>query len=155
MIAVCLVWACEQRKPQLSEKDIEAIRAGAPGIFEDCLDKVRYGGLVDLPPVDQCFEMTPRQRWTGLWGTDFELSRFCADPAKACGYGEGGDRIWLSMADPALKSARIPEAPLYKIDFEGRRTVKPGVFGHLGRFQYEIFVDKVNSIVPVAVDQAK
>lgn len=108
-----------------------------------CIARIRVNGVNAFPNrTEDCFEMTPRQRWTGLWRAAFEGSQFCADeagvPAKKCEYDEGRAAIWF---EPGRDYA--PDGTLYRVEFVGRRTVHPGVFGHMGVFQHEMIVDRM------------
>jgi hypothetical protein len=142
--------SCDTRRgePKISEKVLAAIRAEEPGIKSDCLEAVRWGGFEAMPrSLEKCFEMTPRQRWTGLWRNEFEGSRFCPAPAAECKFDTKGDRIWLSSTKD-MKLGIEAERPggLYAVEFEGRRTLHPGHYGHMGVSDHEIFVDRLISI---------
>jgi hypothetical protein len=103
--------------------------------------------------TETCFRMTEAQKWTGLWRGEFEESRFCADgpvrPAEMCDdYYYGGGSAWLNgnLGLPEAPIGDLVQSGLYRVEFIGRRTLYPGNFGHLGGYDYEIFVDQPISI---------
>ena len=147
---------CEQRKPILSETEMKIIRRDNPGIAEHCLQKVRYGGYGSMwDSNDQCFIMMPQQRWKGLWARGFELSRFCPAPAKSCSYDTPGAAIWLTIGGAVSVPSDGGDRPCgrawgnartFAIDFLGRKTEKPGKYGHMGEALHEIIADRVIAI---------
>ena len=149
LLAILLAQGCADRQTVVSEELVREFRDELPGITEKCLDTLRYGGVDAIPTrVDQCFEMTPKKRWKGLWRNGFEGSRFCASPAKSCSFETIGERVWLSDPDNVVPVKRSDEA-LYEIEFLGRRTLKKGAHGHLGVSDHEMVVDKVISLTRV------
>ena len=89
---------CHHAKPKLTDAEINRLREGAPGMTDDCLNKVRYGGVEAMPErVDQCFRMASARHWRGLWRNDFEESQLCLSPALQCSFHSHGDKIWLSF----------------------------------------------------------
>lgn len=116
----------------------------SPGMIKSCVDKMRYEGLDSLPQeLDACYEMLPPMRWSGLWRTDFEGSRFCPRPEKYCAEWSSGDRIWLTPSkDPAFSNVRYV-GNLYVTEFIGRRTRVRGFYGHMGMSQHEMIVDRL------------
>ena len=142
-ISLLLCCGCQQRQAKMSEEDIKRIVAGLPGITDACIDKLRYGGIQAMPnETDQCFEMMPQRRWTGLWRNAFEESIFCADEpervAAECPTGPGG--TWLEP-----EGGTMPDQALYRLEFIGRRTAQPAHFGHMGMNDHEIVVDRMIS----------
>lgn len=146
LLLLAMVSACGQRVPKVSDQSIQDIRAGLPGITEECLRTIRFGEIEAMPSqVDACFHMLPTQRWKGLWRDDFEGSRFCPAPTKTCSFDSPGEAVWLTFR----VNARPPQrraGGLYEIEFVGRRTLRRGGYGHLGEFQHEVLVDKVISL---------
>lgn len=142
-----IVTGCEQRVPKISNESMQELRAGLPGITEQCLETISFGGLEATPDrVDKCFQMLPPQRWKGLWRDDFEGSRFCPAPAESCSYASPGDAVWLTFIDtPGWQQGR-PRGGLYAIEFIGRRTAQKGSYGHLGMSQHEVLVDRLISL---------
>ncbi|WP_093084111.1 hypothetical protein [Sphingobium sp. AP50] len=120
-----------------------------PGISEQCLETIKYGGILAMPETDQCFEMTTEKRWKGIWRKAFEVSRFCPAPASACSYETDGDRIWLSGKAPVYVGN---DDGLYAIEFVGKQTVHKGKYGHMGAFDHEIIADKVISLRLMSAD---
>ena len=147
--AILLAQACDGRRPVVSEELVGEFKRELPGITEQCLDTLRYGGVNAMPTrADQCFEMTPEKRWKGFWRNEFEGSRFCASPAKSCSFETPGERVWLSDPDSVVPVKHSDEA-LYEIEFLGRRTLKAGAHGHLGGSDHDMVVHKVISITRV------
>ena len=133
------------KPPNLSDAQVERIRAEEPGMKPRCLQALREGGVDAFPGgVQDCFEMTPRQRWSGLWRDEFEGSRFCPAPASKCLHHTPGDKIWLSFKDE--QSLKRSQGGLYTVEFEGRRTLRRGHHGHLGMSNHEMIVDRLISI---------
>jgi hypothetical protein len=150
ILAILAVAACERQTPRLSGREIDAIRRGSPGMSEECLQKIRTGGIEALPEkTDACFEMIPKGRWRGLWRDDFEGSRFCQTPSQECSYKTPGDHVWLSWNTTAPRGTNAPRGLLYAIVFDGRQTRYRGNFGHMGMSQHEIIVDRLVSVAPV------
>jgi hypothetical protein len=139
---------CEKQKPVVSEQAMERIQQADPGMTKECLRKIRYGEEISSR-VDDCFEMTPEQHWRGLWRDDFEGSIFCPAPAQRCNDADPAKEIWLSFADDKSPDGRQPDSQLYEIEFLGRRTLKPGTYGHMGIFKYEMIADRVISLTLV------
>jgi hypothetical protein len=132
-----LLVGCHHRQPKVSEAKILAIRASEPGMTDECLNKIRWGGIPATPTaVDQCFKMQPARRWRGVWRNEFEGSRFCPAPATKCSFYSPGDRIWLD-------APKHPDHTLYAVDFIGRRTAVKGHYGHMGVFDHELIVDRM------------
>ena len=118
------------------------------GLTDVCVARLRARGIavLDAVPLHDCFVSTPPQRWTGLWRNDFEGSRFCPSPATECNGETRGDEIWLNV--PTGRPAGVEEGSggLYAVDFIGRRTLRPGPFGHLGMSAHEATVERMMSI---------
>ena len=135
--------SCNHRKPAISDADYQAFKASYPGMTKQCLDAYRYGGLSAWRPDDpDCFQLTPAQRWSGLWETGWEWSDFCPDPAKECDWmAKRG--TWLIFAKGAYREPRPPDEGVYRIDFVGRRTRLAGNFGHEAAYDYLMVVDRV------------
>jgi hypothetical protein len=131
----------------MSEDDVRLLRETLPGITDECVEKLRFAGIDAFPErTDECFEMAPAKRWTGLWRNEFEGSRFCPSPAQDCSFDSPGDRIWLSYANVQGPGSEAVSEGLYAIEFVGRRTLKRGSHGHFGASDHEIIVDRLMSI---------
>lgn len=133
----------------LTGAEVEDVRKDLPGLTALCIKRLRAFGLKGLDvPVDECFEMTRPQRWSGLWRAAFEGSRFCEDQpnksATECSDKSVGSRIWFDPNRPYETDGR-----LYRVEFIGRRTVRPGNFGHMGGSEHEMVVDRMISIKEV------
>lgn len=96
--------------------------------------------VLESRPTDECVHMTPRRRWRGVWNNEFEGSQFCPGSRTECSYGGAGPRIWMD-AGPQPP----PDGKLYLVEFDGRRTVFLGAYGHMGMFDHEIIVDRMIS----------
>ena len=150
-VAVTLIAlsACAQPKPNqvLSDETLRQIQAYAPGITQECLQKLKYQGVQALRgSTDDCFEMMPPQRWRGLWRAEFEGSRFCPSPAQECGGGSSGERIWLSYGQTHSGPRLVDGSGLFQIEFIGRRTQRRGHYGHFGLSDHEVIVDRLISV---------
>jgi hypothetical protein len=100
-ICVLLV-GCDQRKPAIANEEVQKLKAAMPGMTDECVDKMRWGGIEAMPSeLDKCFKMEPPRRWSGLWENGFESSRFCPAPAADCTGRSAGEYIWLS-ASPSV-----------------------------------------------------
>lgn len=146
VLAALLLGSCKQapeRKAAMSYSEIQKVQATFPGMTRACVEQIRAGGTEAMPKKTQdCFEMGPSQRWTGLWRNQIEGSQFCPDepgePATKCPVA--GPEIWF---DPEGYS---PDGGLYRVEFVGRRTAKPGHFGAYGFFSFEVVLDRMISI---------
>jgi hypothetical protein len=151
VIFLASISACKRTKPELSEEGIQRLRTAMPGMSEKCLDKMRMGDLDPFPErTDQCFEMMKPQLWRGLWRDEFEGQRFCPAPARKCSEDdEEKGRIWISFPNHRSPNGRGPTEKTYVIRFIGRRTLVPGMYGHMGMSEHEIIVDKLLMIAPM------
>ena len=126
------------------------IRADEPGMTDECLDQIRWGGIEALSPahVEDCYKFEGQRRWKGLLRTGFETSRFCPAPAGECSDEAPGEHVWLAWKEGAGKSPYRGEAygGLYAVDFIGRKTAYPGHYGHMGMSDQEIVGDRLISI---------
>lgn len=104
-----------------------------------------FEGL-DGVPLHDCFESTPPRRWRGLWRDVFEGSRFCPWPAIRCSDAEAGPHIWLNLPQSLPLHGSSGAGGLYAIEFIGRRTLRPGRFGHFGMSDHEMTVERLISI---------
>ena len=139
----------QSSETKLSDAQVQKLRADSPGITPACLEKIRLGGIEAMPDrTDQCFEMAPAKRWSGLWADNFEARRFCPTPARECGSQTPRPAIWLSFA-PGVRRDSIPTNRVYTIEFVGRRTLQQGSYGHMGMSEHEIIVDRIISISPL------
>lgn len=128
----------------LSDADLKVLTDDSPGMTSACIAKIRADGISAMPKrTEDCFEMTPRQRWTGLWRATFEGSEFCADepgkPALKC--DDGVAQTWF---EPGIDYT--PDGSLYRVEFDGRRTVHRGPFGHMGMSEHEMIADRMISM---------
>jgi hypothetical protein len=148
LMACTVTMGCERARqltPKFSDDEMRQMRAEIPGMKEKCWNIVRWKGWEGDFPEDtgECYEMTKPARWHGLWRDDFEGSRFCPSPARTC--PTAGDWIWLTIETPKSMPEQGSGA-LYEVDFIGRRTANKGEFGHVGAGDYEMIVDRLNSI---------
>jgi len=120
------------------DRQIAATGAGLPGRPFPCAREEITNGIKIIVSQDteRCVKMLPRQSWRGLWRAQFEGSRFCPEPARTCDHETPGEDIWLN-GGPGR-----PSGGLYRVVFEGRRTMYNGPYGHLGMSDHEVYVDK-------------
>jgi hypothetical protein len=121
-----LVAGCHQRQPKVSEAALKQIRALSPGITDDCLDKIKWGGFAAMPGVEDCEAMSSEKVWTGLWRAYFEDDRFCEAPAKQCDGTTPG--IWVRLDTKVMPKGfdyRTPPGGLYGVQIIGRETLYP------------------------------
>ncbi len=114
-----------------------------PGRPFPCAYTKMYDGVevIESVETDKCVQMTQPQRWSGLWRNEFEGSQFCPRAAMRCSYESTPSRIWLHWDE-----REQPDGALYAVEFIGRRTRYPGMYGHLGGSEHEIIVDRMISI---------
>ena len=147
--AAVVLAACHRREPKVSEKTIQSIHASEPGMTDECLNTIRWGGVQALhgQPED-CYKFDAPRRWKGLYFGEFEVSRFCPAPARQCSDTSPGEHIWLS----ASSSAGVPAwngkeaSGLFAMEFIGHKTSYPGHYGHLGLSDEEIVIDHLISM---------
>jgi len=148
-VTAVVLAGCHRRMPKVSEKTIEAIHAFEPGMTEQCLDKIRWGGFESLTGEEEdCYKFDAPRRWKGLYFGEFEGSRFCPAPARQCSDSSPGEHIWLK----ASPSAGVPawngreSSGLFAMEFIGKKTSYPGHYGHMGMSDEEIVVDHLISM---------
>lgn len=152
LLAAGLLVGCKpavQRQQKMSDVEIAQIRRDTPGMTDECLDKLKWGGTEALPQkYEDCFRFTPPHRMRGLWRNQFEGSEYCEGSSGKCPdpkeTAETG--IWLEMRSPLPGANDTPPGGLYAIDFVGRRSVGAGMFGHFGMAKNEVIVDRLLSI---------
>ena len=96
--------------------------------------------------TDQCVKMGPKQRFKGLWNDEFEGSRFCPAPADQCSFVSRGEHIWLSFSPKLDGFEASRPSGVYAIEFVGRQTAYPGLYGHMGGADEEVIVDRIIAI---------
>jgi hypothetical protein len=127
---------------------------GIPWSFP-CTKTVKENGYTigTSLPDDQCVKFNLPKRFQGLWRNDFEGSMFCVAPAKQCPYSPENSEerhfTWLEMQFHLPGSEDTPPGGLYAIDFVGRQSEYPGVYGHMGMSDQEVIVDRLISIKEV------
>jgi hypothetical protein len=140
-------------RPEDQEK-AQRLSDGYSAPFPCSYDKVELGThVIASLPTDQCFKMTTPQRMRGLWRNDFEGQAFCAAPARECPAGKWKPKepgvAWIDFASSLPGSADTPPGGLYEIDFVGRETAYPGLYGEYGFYNHEVVVDRLFSITEV------
>lgn len=152
--AVCVdygVSACSRPIPRVTEYVLQRIKLDYPGMTEDCLEKIKFGGFEAIPKrTDQCFVMTKPQIWQGLWLDAFESQRFCPTPTNACNYHGDKSSIWITFAGHNRPNGGRMTGQTFAIEFVGRRTLSAGQHGHMGTSRFEIIVDRLISLKPLA-----
>jgi hypothetical protein len=130
----------------MSDAELQRIRTGTPGITEDCLDKMKWGGIEAAPTeTDQCYKMLPATRWHGLWRDGFEGQIFCPAPAQECPGHSPKDESWFELKSRPPGVEKDPLGALYAVDFIGRRTAQSSSMIAYG-FQHEMVVDRMISV---------
>lgn len=133
----------------MSDAQMQQLRADEPGMTDECLEKIRWGGVEALTaPVEKCYKFDPPRRWKGLWFGEFETSRFCPEPARECSSGTPGEWIWAEAGPGVVVPHYNGEssAIMFDVDFIGRKPSYPGGYGHLGRYNQEIIIDRMISM---------
>jgi hypothetical protein len=145
-VGIGVLIGCHPKQPRMSDAQMQKIRAAEPGMTDECLDKIRWGGIEALTgrPED-CFKFDPPRRWKGLWYAAFEESRFCPEPARQCSSAKPGE--WISPeAGPGVVVPHYngeSSAVMFAVDFIGRKTSYPGGYGHQGQSNQEIIIDRM------------
>ena len=135
------------KQGNLTKGEMQQIASTFPGMTGKCLRQIQKAGIDALPDgTEQCFQMTPSQRWRGVWRNDFEGQRFCPAPARDCFDDSPGDDVWLTFSKELPHSKMQPIGGLYEIEFIGRKTVHRGRFGHFGMSDHEMVVERVISL---------
>ena len=122
------------------DQQIAATGVGIPGRPSPCVREktAEWGTYGTDVPTDQCVKMLPTKRWRGIWRNEFEGQLFCADPCDP-----KADLVWIT--DRTGNRQRQKEG-IYRIEFEGRRTMYRGSYGHFGLADHEIIVDRMISV---------
>ena len=83
-----------------------------------------------------------------MWFKGFDRSTFCADEsgkvASECPSGSPEYETWVEPS-----ADYMPDNRNYRVEFNGRKTVHAGHFGHMGVYAHEIVVDRMISMKPV------
>jgi hypothetical protein len=147
-IGAALLVGCHHRQPKMSDAQMAELRADEPGMKEECLDKIRWGGIEAIPSgLEECYKLDPPQRWRGIWYAAFEVSRFCPESERQCSLAGPGE--WIDLEEghgvvlPRYDGEPSPIA--FDIDFIGRKTSYPGHFGHPPGQSDVIIVDRLIS----------
>jgi len=133
------------------QRRAQRLRDGYSAPFPCSYDKVEFGSheIASLP-TDQCFKMTKPRRMSGLWRNDFEGQAFCATPARECPPGTWQPNqpgvAWIDFVSPLPGSEDTPPGGLYAVDFVGRETAYPGMYGEYGFYNRDVIVDRLISI---------
>jgi hypothetical protein len=156
LVAVAaLLVGCHHRKPRFSDAEMRKIRAEVPGVKDECLEIIRWGGVEALSrSEEECYKFDPPRRWTGLWLGGFETSRFCPEPTRECPDDAPGEMIWLEVGPTAHVPAwdRKTAAGMWRVDFIGRKSSFHGQYGHMGASNEEIIMDRLLSIKRVPLN---
>ena len=162
-IAMTLLSACQKQEPakpkdlmgrlqagNLSDEDLGKVTSMFPGMTRSCIERVRKRGINAMGNrVDACFEMTPRQRWKGIWRNGFEDQAFCAAPAQDCPAFKQPKEpgvAWIEFASSVPGVQDTAPGGLYAIEFVGRATAQPGDYGGYGFYGQEVIVHQLLSI---------
>lgn len=121
-------------------------RAAGPAPGYRCAPTEYANGCADVSPTSE------HMRGVWVWG-DAGRSGFFPDATAAPSLaGRQSDHVYLiferDFPDDAAAAARTARGgtAAYAIDFDGRRTRTPGVFGYLGEAQNLVIVEHINSL---------
>ncbi|GAA0751219.1 hypothetical protein GCM10009075_41190 [Sphingomonas trueperi] len=98
-----------------------------------------------------CFPFSKTERIAGFWYTDLEASYFGSSPS-----GARKAMTWLKVNNEpqAVTESMRGERPReFAVTFEGRRSLCPGSFGHMGMTSREIVVERLISMAPIPPGQ--
>jgi len=112
-------------------------------------------------PTDQCYKMEASRRYRGVWLDEFEGQAFIPEGTTAPEWPRGdatrsgwrerfesarASRIWLDVSRVGLEHHFREGGRKVLIEFDGRKTMYPGSYGHLGMSGHEIIVDHMISL---------
>lgn len=112
-------------------------------------------------PTDQCYKMEPARRYRGIWIDAFEGQQFIPEEAKAPEWPRGDPKsatwrkdveraisatIWLDVERVKLGHKWQQGGRKAFIEFDGRKIMFTGNYGHMGMSGQEIIVDRVISL---------
>ena len=142
-VILLLLIGCDQRKPQMSDAQMQKLRVAMPWLSEACLETIRWGGI----PKDDCEKRLPPARYRGLWRNDFETPLFCPAPARECknAVPPTVNGIWLELRPTPAAVRDVAPGGLYAIEFIGRKSAGESLRMAEGYAQ-DIVVDRVISI---------
>ena len=143
-----------KNEPSLSVADVQSFRKEYPGLTEQCLQRLREGGIEAMPDdSDDCFKFDDARRWAGVWEHYMEHSTFCAEGTAPCP-DDPKDALWLEFTGPEPLQGRYPPGGRFTVEFIGRRNVGQGAFGHAGVYRNAVIVDRMISIKEVGESAA-
>jgi hypothetical protein len=96
-----------------------------------------------------CFAFSASEKIAGIWIPEFEGSMFFETTVEQPRYVELSENTpWLEIA-PSAKLHVLPNTTIqkaYYVEFVGRRSTEPGMFGHMGMSENEVLVDRMLKI---------
>lgn len=116
-------------------------------------------GTIASIPTDQCYKMEAPRRFRGVWVNEFEGQAFIPEGTTAPEWPRGDPtmpnrreqfeqaraaRIWIDVSPTDLDHEFRGRRAF--IEFDGRKTMYPGDYGHLGMSGQYIVVDHVISL---------
>ena len=123
-----------------------------------CTYRVERNVVASLP-TDQCYKMEVSRTYRGVWLDEFEGQRFIPDGTSPPEWPRSDPRTpgWREEAERArlaniwIDARRVERRLLQRgtrrhIEFEGRKTMYLGAYGHMGMSGQEVIVDRVISL---------
>lgn len=113
-------------------------------------------GHMNLDDGPDCIRYGAPRVFKGVWIDRFEGSKFLEGRKPTADIFDANAEVWLDVPAPLRDPAgiRIPGSGptiVAEMEFVGRKTLYPGVHGHLGGTPHNIIVDKVLVFRPVEV----
>lgn len=137
---------CHDSAPRLANcADAQNIKLIVERCYQGDLHKGHYVGDT------ACFPFSKTERVTGFWYTDLEASYFGSSPSEA-----RKAMTWLEVNNEpqyVTDSMQGAGAREFAVTFEGRRSLCPGSFGHMGMTSREIVVERLIAMAPISPGQ--
>jgi hypothetical protein len=151
VLVLALTGGCKQhpqQQPKVSDAELQRLRTQVPGMTDECLAKLKWGGVEALPRrSDRCFTFEAPRLWKGYWLNALEDSQFCLSLSACPG---NSDAMWLEFATEPSFHDKLGQGGAYEIEFVGRRSNRAGLFGHFGMFRKDMIVDRIITMKEVA-----
>lgn len=112
-----------------------------------CFRVVEFG--IQHVGEEACFRFGPPARMQGVWLPEFEGSSFFQNARVRPTRDFSRSQTWLDLDSrvvlPKLGVRDDGELKAVAVDFVGRRSIFPGMYGHLGGSRHYIIVDRLIS----------
>ena len=114
------------------------------------LPAAQFNGHTVLSELDprNCNDWQSPRVFDGIYVDEFEGQRFL-EGAKSAERYVSRDRVWLNLDHRTQLGPLVPIRPddgktrVYHVRFSGRKTARPGRYGHFGMSSEEIVVDRI------------